>query len=81
MTAEEELKAVYGMFTDVWRLYKQYADIRQPEDNRWELFVAEAGALAKKYGNGRFVRDLIMAVTDELERRSKVPQVALESDT
>lgn len=79
MTTDEELKAVHGMFTDTWRLYKQYADIRQGEDGRWEAFLEEASALARKYDNGLFARDLLMAAINELERRSKEPPAASDS--
>lgn len=71
MVTDEELKKVYGMFTDSWRLFKKFADIQQLEDARWQQFVNESDSIAKRYDNGRLVRDLLLAVTRELERRSK----------
>ena len=71
MVTDEELKAVYGMFTDAWKLYKKYAGIQQAEDMRWEQLVNESDSIAKTYGNNRFVRDLLLATTQELERQSK----------
>ena len=70
MVTDEELKAVYGMFTDAWKLYKKYADVQQ-EDEYWEALIAEADAVAEKYWNDRLCRDLILAVMSELERKSK----------
>lgn len=71
MVTDEELKKVYGMFTDSWRLFKKFADIQQSEDARWQQFVNESDLIAKRYDNGRLVRDLLLTVTRELERCSK----------
>lgn len=71
MAAEEKLRIIYGMFTDCWKLYKKYAGIQQTEDMRWEQFVSESDLIAKRYDNNRFVRDLLLATTQELERQSK----------
>lgn len=81
MAADEELKAIYGMFTDAWKLYKKYADIQQTEDAKWEMFVAKADAIAKKYNNGRLCRDLVLAVMFELERKSKEIQKTQQNAT
>lgn len=74
MSAEEELRTVYEIFTNVWKLYKAYADITQSEDSRWREAIDEASALCKAYGDRRFCRDLILAAMGELERQSKVKQ-------
>lgn len=71
MAADEELRIVYSMFTDCWKLYKKFSDIQQTEDMRWEQFVNESDSIAKKYNNSRFVRDLLLATAQELERKSK----------
>ena len=71
MTSEATLKKVYGMFTDSWKLYKKFADIQQSEDTRWQQFVDESNSIAKTYDNNKFVRDLLLATTRELERQSK----------
>ena len=70
MVTDEELKKVYGMFTDAWKFYKKYADVQQ-SDEYWETLIAEANAIAKKYQNNKLCRDLIIAVMSELERKSK----------
>ena len=70
MVTDAELKTVWGMFTDCWRFYKKYADVQQA-DEYWEAMVAEADVIAKKYQNNKLCRDLIFAVVDELERKSK----------
>lgn len=71
MVTEEELKRVYGMFTDCWKLYKKFAGIQPTEDIRWEQLISESDTIAMTYGNNMFVRSLLLATTQELERQSK----------
>ena len=68
--SESDLKKVYGMFTDCWRFFKKYNDI-QSTDEYWEAVTSEGDKLARQYGDGRFIRDLTLAVIMELERRGK----------
>ncbi len=76
MVTDEELKKVYGMFTDAWKFYKKYADVQQ-SDEYWEAVVDESGQLAKKYDNAKLAIALLLAAIDELERKSKeMPQNA-----
>jgi hypothetical protein len=70
VVTDEELKAVYGMFTDAWKFYKKYADVQQ-SDEYWEAVVDESGQIAKKYDNAKLAIALILAAIDELERKSK----------
>ena len=58
----------YHIFTDVWRLFRTM--LNDPDRfsyGWWERWVAENNALGKKYP-GRFTRDLINAMTGEMER-------------
>lgn len=73
MAADEELKKVYGMFTDAWKFYKKYANVQQ-SDEYWESLIDEADAVAERHSNGRLIRDLIMAAVSEFERKSKDTQ-------
>lgn len=70
MVTDEELKKVYGMFTDAWKFYKKYADVQQ-SDEYWEAVVDESGQIARKYGNAKLAIALILAAIEELERKSK----------
>lgn len=40
-------------------------------DDFWESYGVQADTLAKKYGNDLFIRGLILAITNELEREAK----------
>ncbi len=75
MVTDEELKKVYGMFTDAWKFYKKYADVQQ-SDEYWESVVDESGQIAKKYDNAKLAIALLLAAIDELERKSKILKVA-----
>lgn len=69
--SNEELRRIYQMYTDCWKLYKKFSDIQQTEDARWQQFVDESDLIAKTYDNNKFIRDLLLATTQELERQSK----------
>ena len=70
MITDEELKKVYGMFTDAWKFYKKYADVQQ-SDEYWEAIVDESRQIAKKYDNAKLAIALLLATIDERERKSK----------
>lgn len=72
--SNEELRRIYQMYTDCWKLYKKFSDIQQIEDARWQQFVDESDLIAKTYDNNKFIRDLLLATTQELERQSKEAQ-------
>lgn len=80
MVTDEELKTVWGMFTDAWKFYKKYADVQQ-SDEYWEAVVDESGQIAKKYDNAKLAIALILAAIDELERKSKEIQKMPQNDT
>lgn len=80
MVTDEELKTVWGMFTDAWKFYKKYADVQQ-SDEYWEAVVDESGQIAKKYGNAKLAIALILAAVEELERKSKEIQKMPQNDT
>jgi hypothetical protein len=72
--SNEELRRIYQMYTDCWKLYKKFSDIQQTEDARWQQFIDESDLIAKTYDNNKFIRDLLLATTQELERQSKEAQ-------
>ena len=80
MVTDEELKKVYGMFTDAWKFYKKYADVQQ-SDEYWEAVVDESRQIAKKYDNAKLAIALLLAAIDELERKSKEIQKMPQNDT
>lgn len=72
MTDNEELKRVYNLFTDCWRLFKKYSDVKSGSDNEyWQGLIDEGGELSGKYDNDKFAISLILAIFDEFERKEK----------
>lgn len=39
MVGDEELRRIYNLFTDCWRYFKKYADVRD-EDIYWKNVVS-----------------------------------------
>ena len=70
MVGDEELRHIYNLFTDCWRYFKKYADVKDT-DSYWESIVDESGQIAKMYNNDKFAIALVLAVVDEFERRAK----------
>lgn len=69
MIKDEELKMVYEIFTDSWKFYRRYADVQQ-SDKYWKTVMDEARRITEKYDNVKLAIVLILAVIDELERKS-----------
>lgn len=66
----EELKRYYDMFTDSWRFFKKYSEVKDT-DEYWEVVVNESGAISRKYGKCKIIINLVLAALTELERISK----------
>ena len=60
----------FTMFTDYWQFVQKYY-IPEPQDKWWEELIREADKLARKYGNPQFIRDLVLAHVNDVERRWK----------
>ena len=58
------------VYKTVLDFHRKYSNILNTEEY-WDSVVAESDAIAKQHGNCRFVRDLLMAVIGELERKAK----------
>lgn len=64
----------HKIYNDSWMFFKKYYGIRQNDDEQWEQLVKDGDAVCEKYGNSKFVRELVLAVINELERLSKEVQ-------
>lgn len=60
----------FAIYADIWNFHKRYYEVSN-SDEYWEAAVKDANALYKKYSDSKFAKSLVMAVMDELERRSK----------
>lgn len=68
--SNEKLKRYYDMFTDSWRFFKKYSDVKDT-DEYWEAVVNETHEISKKYGECKIIINLVLAALTELERISK----------
>ena len=72
----EELKQVYDIFTDCWRLYRKlYPPGKPKDDDYWQQAVKEMEQLENKHGHSVLCQDLLCAVAKDLEKRSKVGNI------
>lgn len=60
----------FKAYRDVWGFHKRHSKVLNT-DAYWQSVIDESGQIAKKYGNDRFVNDLLIAVVSELERISR----------
>ena len=72
MDGKEELKQIYDIFTDCWRLYKKLYPPGRPEDDvYWQGVVKEIEVLRKNHHHSRLCEDLLLAVAKDLESKAK----------
>lgn len=64
------IENVFKLFQDFWQCCKKLWDIKGT-DEYWEEVVGTLGEFSRKYDNSQFVRDLALALSQELERRWK----------
>lgn len=65
------VRTVFHLFCDSWQLYRKYIT-RELEEKTLDDFIRESGELFQKYGQDPFAKDLLLAVTNEVERKSKI---------
>ena len=58
------------VYREVLDFHRKYSNILNT-DEYWDSVVSESDAIAKRYDNCRFARDLLLAVINELERKTK----------
>lgn len=72
MNDKEELKQIYDIFTDCWRLYKKLYPPGRPEDDAyWQGVVKEIEVLRKNHHHSRLCEDFLLAVAKDLENKAK----------
>lgn len=72
MDSNGELKQIYDIFTECWRLYRKLYPPGKPEDDAyWQGMMKEIDVLREKYRHSRLCEDLLCAVVRGLETRSK----------
>lgn len=66
----EKLKMYFNLFTDFWKLFKKYSDVKNTEEY-WDELQNECQGLRAKYGKTTFVSRVLAEILLELERCGK----------
>ncbi len=61
------VRTVFNLFCDSWQLYRKYISKALNEDDL-DRFIQESGELFQKYEQDPFAKDVLLAVTNEIER-------------
>ena len=64
------VSAVFSLFCDSWHLYRKYI-LSKLNEKDLDEFIRESGELFQKYEQDPFAKDLLLAVTNEIERKEK----------
>ena len=57
----------FNIYKDVWEFHKKYQQVHT-SDEYWKAVANESSQISKRYGECKFVINLLLAVVDELER-------------
>ena len=58
----------FEMYRDVWNYHKKYIDGICDDDEYWQNVGDESNAISKKYGECKFIINLLLAEITEFER-------------
>lgn len=64
------VRTVFSLFCDSWHLYRKYI-LSKLNEKDLDEFIRESGGLFQKYGQDPFAKDLLLAVTNEIDRKEK----------
>ena len=65
----------FEAYRDVWNFHKKYIEIISDKDEFWNAVTEDARALAKKYQECDFIKNLVLNEIDEFERLVKASAV------
>lgn len=64
---DEELKIIYQLYTDLWKMFLQYHAART--DAEWDRLAEQAEKIVDQYGED--VRSLVLDTVELIEKRCK----------
>ena len=64
---DEELKIIYQLYTDLWKMFRQYHTART--DAEWDRLAEQAEKIVEQYGED--ARSLVLDTLELIERSSK----------
>ena len=69
----------FEMYKSVWEFHKKYIDHITDTDEFWEAVVDEGNQISKKYGECKFIVNLVLGEITEFERIYK--EIKANADT
>lgn len=64
------VRTVFNLFCDSWQLYRKFI-LSKFGQKELDEFIQESGELFRKYGQDPFAKDMLLAVTNEIERKER----------
>ena len=67
MTETDDVRQIYSLYTDLWKLFREYHGAQTDEE--WEKLQARAEEIVKQYGTDS--RSLVLETIILIERKGK----------
>lgn len=70
---DQELRKLHEIYTDGWKLLKQYADVKDT-DEYWKAFLRDSEAIYEKHGRHPLAERLMFALgvyIEDVSRKGK----------
>lgn len=61
------VRTVFNLFCDSWHLYRKYI-LSKLNEKDLDEFIQESEELFQKYERDPFAKDMLLAITNEIER-------------
>ena len=61
------VRTVFNLFCDSWHLYRKYI-LSKLNEKDLDEFIRDSDELFQKYEQDPFAKDLLLAITNEIER-------------
>lgn len=68
---EQQLKEMYEIITETWKVAKKYYATKQTDDDLWVSIDKELNDIYAKHNNSEFCRQIGMAVMEAIDNTSK----------
>lgn len=69
----------FEVYKDIWNFHKKYIDNISDNDDFWQEVIDESNVISKKYGDCKFIINLLLAEMTEFERICK--EMSVDANT
>lgn len=67
---QENIKAYYQLWNELWQLFRKWIAEYQDDDSFWQRVLRESDAFLSKH-DGEFAKTILLDIIEELERVRK----------